>query len=106
IAAVLLVIAWLFSSLLITVEDGYLRWRFGPGLLRNQASIDDIRAAHRVRLRWYRSWGIRLTRNGWLYNVTGRKAVLITMKSGKTFILGCDEPDNLVRVLLEQFSNS
>ncbi|MEM7206398.1 MAG: hypothetical protein AAF434_01110 [Pseudomonadota bacterium] len=106
IAALLLVIAWLFSSLKISIEDGYLRWRFGPGLIRGQVAVSDIRHAQRVRLRWHRGWGIRRTRTGWLYNVTGRKAVLIKLKSGKNFILGCEQPDALVRALLQKFADS
>ena len=103
-ALILLLLAVLLSSMLITVDDKYLRWSFGPGFIGKRVPLEDIRLAQRVRLRWYRSWGIRRTRNGWLYNVTGRRAVLIKLKSGKQFILGCDKPDHLVRTLLDQFS--
>ncbi|MFT3870891.1 MAG: hypothetical protein QM715_20755 [Nibricoccus sp.] len=34
---ILLLNAWLFSSLTIAIADGELRWHFGPGLFRKKS---------------------------------------------------------------------
>ena len=104
IAFLLLVISWLFSSLLITIDDDKLTWTFGPGLIRKRVMLSQIQTVRVIRTSWYDGWGIHFTRNGWLYNVAGRDAVAIQLKSGKRFVLGTDEPDILFKALSEQIA--
>ena len=40
-------------------------------------------------------WGIHLTPYGWLYNVSGFDAVAITLRDGREFAFGTDDPDGL-----------
>jgi hypothetical protein len=96
---ILLVSGWLFHSLTIEVTESELRWRFGPGLIRKSVLLSDITSARHVRTNFIEGWGIHLSRFGWLYNVSGKRAVAFTMKNGKNFALGTDEPDELVRVI-------
>ena len=103
-AVCFLLVAWLFSSLTITIEDEQLAWHFGPGLISFKVMLDDIRSAQSVRVRWYRSWGMAPTSRGWLYSVSGRRAVLLKMTDGRHLLIGSDEPDALVKVLLQHFS--
>lgn len=89
---VLMVIgAFLFASLSISVTADTLHWRFGPGLIRKQLPLNEIASAEMTRSTWLEGWGIHYTRRGWLYNVSGRDAILITQKSGKSFLLGTDD---------------
>ena len=88
-----------FSRLTIAVEDTTLRWAFGWGLPRWQVPIADVVAVEPSGSSWLEGWGIRLTSRGLLYNVSGFQAVEVTLRSGKRFRLGTDEPDDLVRVL-------
>jgi hypothetical protein len=95
VAAVLGGAAVLFSSLTIVIEDGVLRSYFGPGLPAKTAKIEEIASAEVVENPWYAGWGIRVLPRGMLYNVSGLKAVEITLKNGQVFRLGTDEPDAL-----------
>ncbi|HTL74432.1 MAG TPA: hypothetical protein VL863_14110 [bacterium] len=95
------VCAWLFSSLTIEITDRELRWRFGPGMIRKRVSLAEITAAEQVKINFLEGWGIHWTRYGWLYNVSGFDAVVITLRSGKRFALGTDEPQALVARLTE-----
>ncbi|MBI2298568.1 MAG: hypothetical protein HYU66_06380, partial [Armatimonadetes bacterium] len=70
-----------------------------PGLIRNSALVQDIRSVECVRTNWWEGWGIHGTRRGWLYNVSGFDAVLITLEQGKSFMLGTDEPEVLAEAL-------
>ncbi len=92
----LLLCGWLFYSLTIEIGDGELRWRFGPGLIRNRIPLQEIASATPVRTSALEGWGIHFSRFGWLYNVSGCDAVAITLKNGKKFALGTDEPQTLV----------
>jgi hypothetical protein len=94
-AAVLLVLGWLFHSLTIEIAEGELRWRFGPGLVRKSVPLAEIASVRAVRTNILEGWGIHWSRFGWLYNVSGLSAVAITLRSGKRFALGTDEPQEL-----------
>jgi hypothetical protein len=96
----LVTIAWLFHSLNIEITDRTLGWKFGPGLIRNSVLLAEIVSAQPVRtgLSWGIHWG---PRTGWLYNVSGFDAVLVTLRSGKKFALGTDEPQLLAARLSE-----
>jgi hypothetical protein len=99
-APILLVCAWLFHSLCIEITDRELRWRFGPGLIRKSVPLAEIISAKPVRTG--PSWGIHWSpRTGWLYNVSGFDAVAVTLRSGKKFALGTDEPQALAARLAE-----
>jgi hypothetical protein len=95
----LLVCGWRFHSLTIEITDGELRWQFGSGLIRKRVPLHDIASTRPVRTMVCEGWGIHLSRFGWLYNVSGFDAVAITLRNGKRFALGTDEPDKLAASL-------
>jgi len=89
----------IFSTLTITVDDERLAWHYGAGLFRKSVPRSEIVAAEPTATMRLEGWGIHLTTRGWLYNVAGRQAVLVTMRGGKRFMLGTDEPAALVGAL-------
>ena len=94
----LVMVAWLFHSLTIEIGPRELRWRFGPGLIHKVVQLDEIISA--TPQQTGPSWGIHWSpRLGWLYNVAGYDAVLITLRSGKKFALGTDEPQVLTEAI-------
>jgi len=89
-----------FDGLTIRIAGGELRWAFGHlGWPRWRLRIADIAAAEPTRTTFWEGWGIRYTRRGWLYNVSGFDAVLLRRTDGKTFLLGTDEPRKLVAAI-------
>ena len=96
---VLLASAIIFSSLTIRVDDDTLRWQFGPGAISKSVPISDITSAEPTTTTVLEGWGIHLTTRGWLYNVSGRQAVLVTRRRGGRFLLGTDEPDALASAI-------
>lgn len=99
VAATLAVCAWLFSSLTVEITETELRWHFGTGLIRQRVALSDIESFTPTRTRLYEGWGIHLTSRGWLYNVSGWRAVHIRLKNGRQLVLGTDEPEELVFAL-------
>jgi hypothetical protein len=89
----------LFATLTTRVRDGRVVVSFGPGLIRRRISLDDIREVRVVRNPWYYGWGIRLTPQGWLWNVSGLQAVELELKDGRRFRIGSDEVEALAEAL-------
>jgi len=98
-ALVLLLLPFLFWKLTITVDRETLRAAFGIGLGRKTVPVADIAACEPIRIRWWWGWGIHLTPYGWLYNVSGLDAVVITLRNGRRFCLGTDQPNELVAAI-------
>jgi hypothetical protein len=95
----LIVSAVLFSSLTIRVGDGHLSWSFGPGVIKKSVPLSEIARAETTTTTFLNGWGIHLTSRGWLYNVAGRGAVLVTLHDGSQLLLGSDEPVALQRAI-------
>jgi hypothetical protein len=97
--AVLVLIAWLFSSLTITVNADEVSWSFGPGFWRSEIARNTIQSVAIVQNHWWTGFGIRM-RPGWrLYNVSGFDAVELRLQSGDIVRLGTDDPQGLEAAL-------
>ncbi len=90
-----LVVLVLFSSLRVRVTSRDVHWAFGPGWPKWRLALDEIESVEPVRYPWWYGYGIRLTPEGWLYNVWGRWAVRIRTTSGRIVRVGTDDPDGL-----------
>ena len=97
--AFLVLVAVLFSSLTIKVDDQSLVWYFGPKFWKKQIALSDIRSVTAVATKWYWGYGIRLTPNGWLYTVSGLSAVEVELSSGDTVLLGTGDVQGLKSAL-------
>ena len=97
-----------FSSLKVTVDENHLRIKFGYGIFKKRFMLREIVSARTVKNHWYYGWGIRV----WfwpymlIYNVSGFDAVEITMKNGKIYRIGTDEPTKLERVILQSINKN
>jgi len=98
-AALLLVPGWLWSSLTVRIDGEALRARFGLGWPRTTLRLADIATVEVTRTTFWSGWGVHRTRRGWLYNVAGLDAVLVTRKDGRAVLLGSDEPRRLKAAL-------
>ena len=96
---VLLITLALFYELTITIDNETLCARFGVGIIRKKVPIGEIAGCEPIRIRWWYGWGIHLTRYGWLYNVSGWDAVAITLRNGRKFLLGTDDPHGLAETI-------
>ena len=91
-----------FSSMTIEIEDGFLSLWFGFGLIRKSVPLVDLVRGSLVHIKWYHGWGIHLTSTGWLYNVSGFRAVELRRSNGISFQLGSDEPEVLLAAIMTQ----
>jgi hypothetical protein len=100
-AVLMLILAFSFASFTVAVRDGQLSWWFGSGFVKKTVPLTSIGSAEPTTTTLMEGWGIHLTMRGWLYNIAGRKAVLVRRRDGRTFLLGTDEPERLAAVILE-----
>ena len=103
IMALILFILASFSTLTVTIDEQFLKIRFGWGIFRKNFPISEIVAVKKVKNHWYYGWGIRLWfwPHIWIFNVSGFDAVELTMKNGKIYRISTDEPDILEEILLK-----
>jgi hypothetical protein len=69
--------------------------RFGFGWPRKTLPLKGIAAVEVTRTTFLEGWGLRRTRRGWLYNVSGFDAVLLRLADGRSMMVGTDEPRRL-----------
>lgn len=95
----------LFSSLTVVIGEDDIEVRFGPGLISKRFKLNEIESCQVVRNHWYNGWGIRLTSQGVLYNVSGFDAVEIKLRTGKKFRIGTDVPQELEEAIQQAITS-
>ncbi len=85
-------------KLTVEIRDGFLRFWFGIGLFWKTIPLEQI-AYCRLYDGIIFGWGIHVGPGGWLYNVSGMKAVTVVLKSGKKMFIGTDEPQQLIEAV-------
>jgi hypothetical protein len=101
VAIVLLVAIFLFRKLTIRVDAEAVSLGFGPGWPGKRIPLAEIEAAEVAYQPWYWGWGIRWTPRGWLWRVAGLRCVELRRRSGRSFFVGTDDPEGLVRAIDE-----
>jgi len=85
-------------KLTVEISGGYFRFWFGPGIFRKKIAFDRIAYCEPCK-GIILGWGIHVGPGGWLYNVSGMKAVTVVLKSGKKMHIGTDEPQHLIEAI-------
>lgn len=94
-----------FSSLTVQVNRRELIWYFGPGIWKYRIPIEQIREVLEVKTNPLEGVGFRWNPlKGWLYNVSGLKAVKVIQKDGKATRIGTNEPKQLIQAIREELN--
>ena len=94
-----LLVALLFFSLTIVIDERKLRWYFGFGIISKDVELSQIAQTSAYKTKWYQGIGIRMLSDGWLYNASVGQAVKITLTDGKNIYLGCKDAGALQQAL-------
>lgn len=95
-SSVFLICLLTFFRLTITVSDSFVSFKLGIGLWGKKYKISDIKACRPVTNSMINGIGIRMLSNGWLYNVTGMKAVELQFRDKYTVVrIGTDKPEEI-----------
>ena len=91
----------LFNGLTVSVSQKSIIIKFGYGLIKKRIKREDVNHVKIVRNKAIYGWGIRLTPHGWLWNIHGLDAIELSLKNGKSFRIGTNQP----KLLLDALSN-
>ncbi len=86
-----------FTTLTTSIDENYLRIKFGYGIFTKIFPLNQIASVQSVKNHWYYGWGMRVWfwPYMWIYNVSGFDAVEITMRNKKIYRIGTDTPSEL-----------
>ena len=92
----LLICLLIFYKLTIYVDNTYVSFRLGAGLVKKKYLIADIKSCRPVKNSFIYGIGIRKIPNGWLYNVSGFGAIELTFRNKKSVVrIGTDNPEKV-----------
>ena len=93
-----------FATLTTTIDENYVRIKFGYGIFKKKLSLQEISSVKTVKNHWYYGWGIKLWLwpKMWIYSVSGFDAIELIMKNGKIYRIGTDEPIKLESAIINQ----
>ncbi len=92
----------LFGSLTVSVNQSFIKIKFGIGLIRKKWPITEIETVKVVRNKWWYGLGIHMTPYGWLYNVSCLDALQVQLKNGGMLRIGTNQPHELKRAIIDQ----
>jgi hypothetical protein len=92
-------LAWLFSSLVVEVTENEFCWHFGPGIWTYRVPLSDIDNVQVVRNKLWNGFGIRMRPGFRLFNVSGFDAVELRLKTGDICRIGTDDAQGLAAAL-------
>jgi hypothetical protein len=91
----LFILLIMMYRLTITITETHLSFKMGIGLIHKSFKLTDITSCRPV-TNYLTGYGIRLLRNGWLYNVSGFKSIELKLINRKSVIrIGTDRPDEI-----------
>ena len=107
IMALILFILASFATLTVSIDENYLRIKFGYGIFARMFPLNQIASVQSVKNHWYYGWGVKVWfwPYMWIYNVSGFDAVEIIMKNGKVYRIGTDVSEEL-ETEIKQATNS
>ena len=95
-ALTLLLCLLTFYKLTITVDNTHVSFNLGIGLVSKSYKIEDISSCTPITNSAIYGIGIRLLPGGWLYNVSGLKAIELRFKHKASVIrIGTNKPDEI-----------
>lgn len=97
-----------FATLTVSIDENYLRIKFGYGIFAKKFVLNQVVSVHVVKNNWYYGWGIKLWLwpKMWIYSVSGFNAVEIVMKNGEVYRIGTDAPEELKTAITHSVEQS
>ena len=94
-----LIALFLITRLKTRVDKNGIRMKFWP-FVSKKVSWDEVKKIDVVDYGFVGGWGIRLwTDYGTVYNMKGKLGLAIELKTGKKFVIGTQEPEQMKLVI-------
>jgi hypothetical protein len=106
IALTFLICLLIFYKLTIYVDNTYVSFKLGAGLVKKKYRISDIKSCRPVSSSLIYGIGIRKIPNGWLYNVSGLGTIELTFRNKKSVVrIGTDNPEKVAESINKLLGN-
>lgn len=90
----------IFYQLTIIIDDTYVSFKLGIGIVGKSYKISDLKSCRAVTNSALNGIGIRRLSNGWLYNVSGLKAIELQFNNKKSVVrIGTNKPDEISQLI-------
>lgn len=90
----------LFYQLSIYIDHTSLSFKMGIGLIGKSYKLSEIKSCKPVRNSVFMGLGIRMLSNGWMYNVSGLKAIELEFYNKSSVVrIGTDRPEKISEVI-------
>lgn len=96
---ILTIIAIIFSSMTIEVNESEVCWSFGLGVIKKRLLLEEIGSCRKVKNPLWMGLGIHAFGTGWIYNVSGLLGIEIELKGGSFIRLGTNQPNYLLQAI-------
>ena len=97
---IFIIVLVFFFQMKTSVDSNTIQISYGIGLIKKTIRINEIESVIIVRNKWYYGIGIRMLKNGWLYNIQGLNAIELKMKNSKSIIrIGTADSKRLKRII-------
>lgn len=96
---ILSIILLMTFKLRVSIEDKQLTLSYGVGLFKKRFDLSDIANVSMVKNKWYCGWGVRISSEGTMYNISGFEGVKIDFRSGVSIVVGTNERLELYQAL-------
>ena len=100
-ASLFSIILLLFFQMKTTVDNEKIKISYGIGLISKTILLTSIEQVEIVRTKWYNGIGIRMLRNGWLYNIQSLDAVELKLNSSTSIIRIGTLDNNKLKVAID-----
>ena len=89
-----------FYKLTIEIDDAFISFKLGIGWFGRKYRIDNLISCKPVKNSIWYGMGARLLPNGWLFNVSGLKAIELSFKNKKSIIrIGTNKPEEIAEIV-------
>lgn len=97
-----------FSTLTASIDEKFLRIKFGIGIFARKFPLDQIATVRSVKNQWYYGWGVKVWfwPYMWIFNISGFDAVEIILNNGKIYRIGTDTPSELEMAIKQGINNA
>jgi hypothetical protein len=100
--SLIMLFLFLFTyRMVIEIDQTHISFKMGIGLFHRKYRIDSLNDCFPVTNSLIGGTGIRRFSKGWLYNVSGNKAVELTFKDSEKLIrLGTNKPEEIAKLVM------
>jgi hypothetical protein len=97
---IIMVCLFLFYNLSIYIDHTSLSFKMGIGLFGKSYELSEIKSCTLVRNSAFLGFGIKMLRNGWLYNVSGLRAIELEFYNKSSVVrIGTDRPEEISEIV-------